>query len=119
MDVAIAAAKRAFEDKWSTADPEFRSRCLYKLADLVDQHAEILAGIESLDNGKSLLCSRTDVDLVAKYLRSCAGWADKIFGRTIDTGSGHFSYTLREPLGVCAQIIPWNFPCLLYTSRCV
>ncbi|CAR21223.1 Aldehyde dehydrogenase 5 [Lachancea thermotolerans] len=117
VDVAVAAAKAAFENKWGTADPEFRSRCLYKLADLVDKHAEVLAGIESLDNGKSLLCSRGDVDLVAKYLRSCAGWADKIFGRTIDTGSTHFSYTRREPLGVCAQIIPWNFPLLMWSWK--
>ncbi|SCU82528.1 LANO_0B06590g1_1 [Lachancea nothofagi CBS 11611] len=117
VDVAVAAAKHAFEDSWSTADPEFRARCLYKLADLVEQHAEILASIESLDNGKSLLCSRGDVDLVSKYLRSCAGWADKMFGRTIETGSTHFSYTRREPLGVCAQIIPWNFPLLMWSWK--
>ncbi|CEP60087.1 aldehyde dehydrogenase (NAD(P)(+)) ALD5 LALA0_S01e02762g [Lachancea lanzarotensis] len=117
VDVAIAAAKRAFESNWSTADPEFRARCLYKLADLVEEHSEILAGIESLDNGKSLLCSRADVSLASKYLRSCGGWADKLYGRTIDTGSSHFSYTRREPLGVCAQIIPWNFPLLMWSWK--
>ncbi|SCU91526.1 LADA_0F10506g1_1 [Lachancea dasiensis] len=117
VDHAIAAAKKAFDGSWSTADPEFRSRCLYKLADLVEEHSEILAGIESLDNGKSLLCARGDVALVSRYLRSCAGWADKLYGRTIETGSTHFSYTRREPLGVCAQIIPWNFPLLMWSWK--
>ncbi|SCU79967.1 LAFA_0B06744g1_1 [Lachancea sp. 'fantastica'] len=117
VDVAIAAAKKAFESSWSTADPELRARCLFKLADLVEEHSEILAGIDSLDNGKSLLCSRGDVSLASKYLRSCAGWADKLYGRTIDTGSSTFSYTRREPLGVCAQIIPWNFPLLMWSWK--
>ena len=100
VDIAVAAAKKAFENGWSTADPEMRTKCLIRLADLIDEHAETLASIESLDNGKSLFCSRGDVALVAKYLRSCAGWADKINGRVIDTGDQHFSYTKREPLGL-------------------
>lgn len=117
VDIAVAAAKRAFEGGWSTADPEFRARALFKLADLVEQHAETLAAIESLDNGKSLLCSRGDVALVSKYLRSCGGWTDKIYGNVIDTGKDHFAYSLREPIGVCGQIIPWNFPLLMWSWK--
>ena len=117
VDIAVAAAKKAFDNGWSTAEPEERAKCLLKLADLVDEHAETLAAIESLDNGKSLFCSRGDVALVAKYLRSCAGWADKIYGKVIDTGADHFSYSKREPLGVCGQIIPWNFPLLMWSWK--
>lgn len=117
VDIAVAAAERAFESSWSTADPEIRGRALFKLADLVDEHAEILAGIDSMDNGKSLLCSRYDVALVAKYLRSCAGWADKVYGRVIETGNTHFNYSKREPIGVCGQIIPWNFPLLMWSWK--
>ncbi|SCU92445.1 LAMI_0E10462g1_1 [Lachancea mirantina] len=117
VDLAVAAARRAFDNEWSVADPAFRARCLYRLADLIERDAETLAGIESLDNGKSLLCSRGDVALVSRYLRSCAGWADKLFGRVIETGTDHFSYTRREPLGVCGQIIPWNFPLLMWSWK--
>jgi len=117
VEIAIDAAQKAFDSNWSTADPEFRGQVLYKLADLIDQNSEILAGIESLDNGKSLLCSRYDVALVGKYLRSCAGWADKIYGRVIETGNSHFNYSKREPIGVCGQIIPWNFPLLMWSWK--
>ncbi|QLL32341.1 hypothetical protein HG536_0C05100 [Torulaspora globosa] len=117
VDHAVSAAKRAFENGWSTAEPEFRARALFKLADLVEEHLETLAAIESLDNGKSLLCSRGDVALVARYLRSCGGWTDKIYGNVIDTGKDHFAYSLREPIGVCGQIIPWNFPLLMWSWK--
>ncbi|CEP23521.1 ALD5 [Cyberlindnera jadinii] len=117
VEAAVEAASKAFDSTWSTADPEFRGRVLYKLADLIDEHAEILAGIESMDNGKSLLCSRYDVALVSKYLRSCAGFADKVYGRVIETGNSHFNYTKREPIGVCGQIIPWNFPLLMWSWK--
>ncbi|AAS51184.1 ACL044Wp [Eremothecium gossypii ATCC 10895] len=116
VDAAVAAAKRAFLP-WSRADPEVRAQCLFKLADLIEKHQETLANIESLDNGKSLLCSRGDVALVARYLRTCGGWADKIYGNVMETGPDHFSYTRREPLGVCGQIIPWNFPLLMWSWK--
>ncbi|CAM9011103.1 hypothetical protein WICANDRAFT_30064 [Wickerhamomyces anomalus NRRL Y-366-8] len=117
VEIAVEAAQRAFDSSWSTSDPEFRGRVLYKLAELIDQHAETLAGIESLDNGKSLLCARYDVALVAKYIRSCAGWTDKVYGRVIETGDSHFNYSRREPIGVCGQIIPWNFPLLMWSWK--
>jgi aldehyde dehydrogenase (NAD+) len=117
VELAVEAAQKAFDSTWSTGDPEVRGRALYKLADLIDEHAEVLAGIESMDNGKSLLCSRYDVALVSKYIRSCAGWADKVYGRVIETGNSHFNYSKREPIGVCGQIIPWNFPLLMWSWK--
>lgn len=113
IEDAVKAAEAAFNSEWSTCDPQIRGRVLHKLGDLVDEHAETLACIESLDNGKSLACSRGDVALTANYFRSCAGWADKITGSVIETGNDHFSYVRKEPIGVCGQIIPWNFPLLM------
>ncbi|CUM53356.1 unnamed protein product [Debaryomyces tyrocola] len=113
VDTAVEAASAAFKSSWSTGDPSVRANALLKLADLVDANADTLAHIEALDNGKSLMCSRGDVALTAMYFRSCAGWADKILGTVPETGSTHFNYTRREPIGVCGQIIPWNFPLLM------
>jgi aldehyde dehydrogenase (NAD+) len=113
VDSAVEAATRAFNSDWSSGDPQVRAKALIRLADLVEEHAEILACIEALDNGKSLMCSRGDVALSAAYFRSCAGWADKITGSLIETGSSHLNYVRREPIGVCGQIIPWNFPLLM------
>lgn len=113
VDTAVAAAEAAFRSSWSTSDPSVRGAALLKLADLVEKHADTLAHIESLDNGKSLMCSRGDVALSAAYFRSCAGWSDKVLGSVPETGSSHFNYIRREPIGVCGQIIPWNFPLLM------
>lgn len=113
VDAAVDAAQAAFNSSWSTSDPSIRMKVLIRLADLVEAHAETLASIEALDNGKSLQCSRGDVALSAAYFRSCAGWADKITGQVVETGNTHFTYTRREPVGVCGQIIPWNFPLLM------
>lgn len=113
IDRAVNAADKAFHSLWSTSDPAERGKVLFKLAELVEENAETLAFIEALDNGKSLACSRGDVALTAAYFRSCAGFADKIRGNVIETGDTHFNYTRREPIGVCGQIIPWNFPLLM------
>lgn len=114
VDLAVKAAKHAFEKtSWATADPLTRADVLNKLAALCERDREILASIETLDNGKSLLCARNDVTLVINYFKSCAGWADKITGSIIETGNTHFNYTRRQPIGVCGQIIPWNFPLLM------
>ncbi|GCE98786.1 aldehyde dehydrogenase (NAD(P)(+)) ald5 [Zygosaccharomyces mellis] len=117
VDTAVAAAKKAFDNGWSMSNPETRAAGLFKLADLLEHHSETLAAIESMDNGKSLLCSRGDVALVTKYIRSCGGWTDKLYGNVIDTGKDHFAYSVREPLGVCGQIIPWNFPLLMWSWK--
>lgn len=114
IDIAVEAAYNAFHNTdWPLVDPVARVKVLSKLAELVERDADIIAHIESLDNGKSLLNARGDVALAAAYFRSCAGWADKLKGNLIETGNTHFNYTRREPIGVCGQIIPWNFPLLM------
>lgn len=115
VDVAVDAAVEAYKT-WSTSAPEVRASVLYKVAELVDKNAEILAEIETLDNGKSIANAKGDVQLVANYFRSCAGWCDKILGTVINTGGTHFNYTERVPL-VCGQIIPWNFPLLMLSWK--
>ncbi|KAG7660390.1 ALD5 [[Candida] subhashii] len=114
VEAAVVAAEEAYNNTdWATGPPTQRMDVLLKLADLVEENAETLAQIESLDNGKSLQNARGDVALTAAYFRSCAGWTDKILGTVIETGNTHFNYTRREPIGVCGQIIPWNFPLLM------
>ena len=115
VDVAVDAAIAAYQT-WSTSAPELRSSVLYKVADLVEKNADTLAQIETLDNGKSISNAKGDVQLVANYFRSCAGWCDKILGSVINTGGTHFNYTERVPL-VCGQIIPWNFPLLMLSWK--
>jgi phenylacetaldehyde dehydrogenase len=114
VDRAVRAARRAFaEGPWATATPSQRGRALWRLGDLLDAHADELALLESLDNGKPLSTARDgDVPHAAEVLRYYAGWATKISGATVDpslTGSWH-AYTLRQPVGVVGQVIPWNFP---------
>jgi aldehyde dehydrogenase (NAD+) len=87
---------------------------MYKLADLIEEEADELAALETLDNGKPISDSRAaDIPLVIDCLRYYAGWADKIEGRTIPVRGEYFTYTRREPVGVVGQIIPWNFPALM------
>lgn len=84
---------------------------MVRLADLVDQHSETLATIETIDNGKPISVSRVfDVPHFAQVLRYYAGYADKVFGQVIDVGPNKMAYTLKQPVGVCGQIIPWNYP---------
>lgn len=84
---------------------------MLKLADLIDEHAETLATIETWDNGKPYqVALHLDVACSASTIRYYAGYADKIHGQVIDTGPNKLAYTIREPLGVCGQIIPWNYP---------
>lgn len=110
---AVGAARKAFESgSWPKLTPSQRGRLLLKLADLIEQNAEELAQLETLDNGKPIRYSRGgDVPLTADHFRYFAGWATKIEGETIPVSIPNmFTYTLREPLGVVGQIIPWNFP---------
>src|SRR5262245_18773928 len=119
VDRAVRAARRAFESgPWSGAvTPSERGKLLWKLADLVEAHLEEFAHLESLDSGKPITVSRAaDVPLAVDLLRYMAGWATKIEGSTIPIsvpGARYLAYTLREPVGVVAQIIPWNFPLLM------
>ncbi|KAJ4186812.1 aldehyde dehydrogenase (NAD(P)(+)) ald5 [Fusarium falciforme] len=117
VDLAVSAARTAFETTWKRSTPEDRGRLLYKLADLAEENKELLAAVESLDNGKSINNARGDVAAVIGCLRYYAGWADKIEGKTIDIAPNMFHYTRSEPLGVCGQIIPWNFPLLMFAWK--
>src|SRR5580700_8213117 len=119
IDRAVKAARAAFETgKWSRISASDRGKLLWKLADLLEKHAEEFAQLESLDNGKPLKIARVaDLPLAIDHFRYYAGWATKIEGNTIPMGlakQGAFhAYTLREPVGVVGQIIPWNFPLLM------
>jgi aldehyde dehydrogenase (NAD+) len=114
IDKAVSAARRAFDGKWSKMSARDRGRILYKLSKLIEEHSSELAALETADNGKPIKES-TYVDLpqVAENFEYFAGWATKIEGETIPVPGQMFNYTLREPVGVCGQIIPWNFPLLM------
>jgi len=114
VDKAVKAARRALEKgPWSTMGASERGRLMYKLADLIESHAAELATLESFNCGKTISDSQGDLAGVIKSLRYYAGWADKIEGRTIPVDGSFLSYTLRQPVGVVGQIIPWNFPLLM------
>jgi len=118
VDRAVDAARRAFEQgAWPRMTPSERGRALWKLADLIEQHTEEFAQLETLDNGKPLSVARVaDIPLVVDHFRYYAGWATKVEGETIPVstpGQRFLNYTLREPIGVVGQIIPWNFPLLM------
>ncbi len=115
IDEAVKAARKAFDHgKWPSMGPHQRARYLYKLADLIEEHADELATLESLDNGKALTQARAiDVAGAAETFRYYGGWSTKIYGETNPSDPAMFNYTLREPVGVCGQIIPWNFPLLM------
>src|SRR5258708_26794245 len=118
IDRAVKAARKAFESgPWPNLSPSERGRLLWTLGDLLEQHLEEFAELESLDNGKPLSVARVaDVPLAVDLFRYMAGWATKIEGITISisvSGAKFFAYTLREPVGVVGQIIPWNFPLLM------
>ncbi|KAB8078650.1 aldehyde dehydrogenase [Aspergillus leporis] len=117
VDIAVAAARAAFEGSWSQVTPTERGRLLTKLADLFEREIETLAAIEALDNGKAVTMAKIDVTNAAGCLRYYGGWADKIHGQTIDTNPESLTYTRHEPIGVCGQIIPWNFPLLMWSWK--
>ncbi|GCD96996.1 aldehyde dehydrogenase family protein [Embleya hyalina] len=117
VDLAVRAARRAFESgPWSRMTPADRSRVVWRIGDLLEEHAEEFALLETIDVGKPITASRAaDVPLSADYFRYMAGWATRMGGSTVDIsqpGEWH-AFTLREPIGVVGQIIPWNFPLLM------
>jgi acyl-CoA reductase-like NAD-dependent aldehyde dehydrogenase len=115
VDRAARAARRAFDaGPWPRMSPPERQKILLKLADLIEARGLELAQLETLDNGKSLAESQgVDVPSAAETFRYYAGWVNKIAGETNPTDPAFFNFTLREPVGVCGQIIPWNFPLLM------
>jgi aldehyde dehydrogenase (NAD+) len=114
IDLAVKAARKALESKpWKTMDAADRGRLLYKLADRIESEANELAALESLNCGKTITDSQGDLQAVVNTLRYYAGWADKVEGRTVPVRGNFLCYTLRQPVGVVGQIIPWNFPLLM------
>ena len=121
IDAAVKAARRAFDSgPWSRLTASERGKLVWKLADLLEDNLEEFATLETLDNGKPLTVARAaDVPLAVDMFRYMAGWATKLEGTTIPIsvpytpGANYHAYTLREPVGVVGQIIPWNFPLLM------
>jgi aldehyde dehydrogenase (NAD+) len=116
VDRAVRAAREAFEDgRWSGIAAAQRTRAMLALADAIEAHADELAELESLDNGKPVkLAKRVDMALAAEHIRYFAGWPTKIEGETLPVAQRDMHcYTRKEPVGVCGQIIPWNFPLLM------
>jgi phenylacetaldehyde dehydrogenase len=113
----VNAARRAFDEgPWPRMSPSERGRIMWKVAELIEEHLEEFAELESVDNGKPFSIARVaDVPLTVDMFRYMGGWATKITGKTLGLSFGpdFHSYTLREPIGVVAQIIPWNFPLLM------
>ena len=108
---AVGAARGAMESKaWGGIAPAERGRIMHRMAQAIRDRAEELAVLESRDNGKPLRQARTDVQVSARYFEFFAGVADKIMGHTIPLGPGLLDFTIREPIGISAQIVPWNYP---------
>eukprot|EP00755_Sulcionema_specki_P009829 Sspe_Gene.58::Locus_21_Transcript_2_2_Confidence_0.500_Length_1679::g.58::m.58/K00128/ALDH; aldehyde dehydrogenase (NAD+) len=117
VNLAVKAARKAFES-WRKEDPSKRRDLLLRLADLIEDNQEELATLETLDNGKPLAESmNVDLVLVIKCFRYYAGFADKIYGKTCPVDGNFVSFTKHEPKGVCAAVIPWNFPLLMATWK--
>src|SRR6187455_1225434 len=111
VDRAVQTAQAAFEGKaWGGMVPAERGRIMQRIAQALRDRVEDLANLESRDNGKPLRQARTDVQVAARYFEFFAGIADKIMGNTIPLGPGYLDYTVREPIGVSAHIVPWNYP---------
>ncbi|CAG9954650.1 unnamed protein product [Clonostachys rosea f. rosea IK726] len=111
VDDAVKAARQAFETSWRDTDASIRGDLINKLAQLIEEHAETLAAIETWDNGKTIQAARyDDIPESVNVLKYYAGWADKLTGQLISNNPHKLAYTTREPLGVCGAIIPWNFP---------
>ncbi|KAF9891325.1 hypothetical protein FE257_004180 [Aspergillus nanangensis] len=111
VDIAVQAARRAFRGKWRDMDTSDRGDLLNKLAALIQEHAKVLATIDTWDSGNTINSTLNgDIPDAVACLKYYAGWTDKINGTVIDPSPSKLAYTLREPLGVVGAIIPWNFP---------
>jgi aldehyde dehydrogenase (NAD+) len=114
VDAAVAAARRAFEGPWRTMGAAERGHILFKWAELLKQHADEIVELESLDAGKPIAAVlRQDFPAAVDTLTYYAGWADKISGDVVSTRDDALTYTVREPVGVVAAIVPWNFPLMI------
>jgi acyl-CoA reductase-like NAD-dependent aldehyde dehydrogenase len=114
VDAAVNAARAAFKGSWGKLSARERGRVISRLADRLMERADDVARLETLHNGKPIFESRQiEIPAAAECFEYYAGWADKVMGETIPVKGNYFTYTLREPLGVVAAIVPWNFPLLL------
>jgi aldehyde dehydrogenase (NAD+) len=118
VDMAVAAARAALDGPWGKMSARERGRLLWRLGEKLMESADDVARLETLHNGKPIFESRQiEVPASAECLQYFAGWADKIHGETIPVKGSYLTYTLREPVGVVAAIVPWNFPLLLTTWK--
>lgn len=116
IDRAVRAADKAFGGRWSRLSPAERARLLWKLADLIEEHAQEFSELESINTGKPITETMlADVPLTVEHFRYFAGWVTKLTGETLPVSQpGHYlAYTRREPLGVVGAIVPWNFPLMI------
>jgi acyl-CoA reductase-like NAD-dependent aldehyde dehydrogenase len=115
---AVAAAQTAMDGPLRKVSPAKRASLMYQLAELIKRNGDELAELESLDNGKPLGAAKGDIAATVNHLRYYAGWPTKIEGETIPVSARDvLCYTLREPVGVCAQIVPWNYPLVMATWK--
>jgi acyl-CoA reductase-like NAD-dependent aldehyde dehydrogenase len=117
VDEAVKAARKALDGKWSTISPHQRANYLLKIADLIEKHADEIGILESLNNGMAISLAKGMASGAADTFRYYAGWATKIYGETNPSDPSMFNYTLREPVGVCGQIIPWNGPVAMFAWK--
>src|SRR5262245_19705221 len=114
VDAAVAAARAALDGPWGRMSARERGRLVWKLGERLLERADEIARLETLHNGKPIFESRQiEIPAAAECFQYFAGWADKIHGETIPVKGSFLTYTLREPVGVVAAIVPWNFPLLL------
>ncbi|MBX6350186.1 MAG: aldehyde dehydrogenase family protein [Clostridia bacterium] len=113
VDRAVRAAREAFEGKWARTSPTRRARLLYALAQKMREHFDELLALEVRNNGKAISGVRGELDQACENFEYFAGAANKIFGKTTPAAPYLLHYTLREPVGVCAQIVPWNYPLMM------
>ncbi|KAE8710206.1 Aldehyde dehydrogenase [Hibiscus syriacus] len=119
IDRAVSASRKAFDEgPWPRMTAYERSMVLFRFADLIDKHTEELATLETWDNGKTYeQAANIELPMISRLIRYYAGWADKIHGLTVPADSPHHVQTIHEPIGVAGQIIPWNFPLLMFSWK--
>src|ERR1044072_3043448 len=114
VDAAVAAARAALDGPWAKLSARERGRLVWQIGERLMQRADEIARLQTLHNGKPIFESRQiEIPAAAECFQYYAGWADKIHGETIPVQGNFLTYTLREPIGVVAAIVPWNFPLLL------
>ncbi|GAA0429328.1 aldehyde dehydrogenase DhaS [Lentibacillus halophilus] len=115
IDKAVNAARKAFEEgAWPKMSAAERGKLMFRLADLMEEHIDEIAQLDTLDNGKPINETRyVDIPNAIEQFRYFGGWTTKLFGQTIPISNSYFNYTYHEPVGVAGQIIPWNFPAMM------